>query len=151
MPSYSSDNYDISLNEAALAGTRMGGYKSIDYDLSRYVLVDDFDSNFTQYGYDKKDQFAKLISKATATKPQFQNIRDDQFIISAAFAYLLDKGWTEEEFYNFTKNENGDGIVGGLDIAIRRQHHAATHGSKSNIMTVCEKYVWQFRNHMYGF
>src|SRR5699024_979083 len=56
-----------------------------------------------------------------------------------------------EEFYNFTKDESGEGIIGGVDLSIHGTHHSATHGSQSSFMTVCEKYVWQARNAISGF
>ena len=51
MPPYKADSYDIPLDEKALSGTRMSGYSAIDYDLARYVLIDHFESAFSQYGH----------------------------------------------------------------------------------------------------
>lgn len=151
MPPYKSDNYAIALNERALSGTRMSGYSAISYDLARYVLIDHFESAFSQYGHRDGDQITDLINKVAKLQPKFANIKNEQFIISAAFAYLTQIGWNEEEFYNFKQKEQGGGIIGGLDIAILRKYTPATHGSQSSVMTVCEKYIWQFRNHMGGF
>lgn len=151
MPPYKADSYDIPLDEKALSGTRMSGYSAIDYDLARYVLIDHFESAFSQYGHRDGDQITDLISKVAQLQPEFANIKNEQFIISAAFAYLSQVGWNEDEFYNFKQKEQGDGIIGGLDVAILRRYTPATHGSKSSVMTVCEKYIWQFRNHMDGF
>lgn len=151
MPPYKSDNYVIALDERALSGTRMSGYSAIDYDLARYVLIDHFESAFSQYGHRDGDQITDLINKVAQLQPKFKNIKNEQFIISAAFAYLSLVGWNEDEFYNFKQKEQGDGIIGGLDVAILRRYTPATHGSQSSVMTVCEKYIWQFRNHMGGF
>lgn len=151
MPPYKSDNYAIALNEKALSGTRMSGYSAITYDLARYVLIDHFESAFSQYGHRDGDQITELINKVAQLQPKFKNIKNEQFIISAAFAYLSQVGWNEDEFYNLKQKEQGDGIIGGLDIAILRRYTPATHGSQSSVMTVCEKYIWQFRNHMGGF
>lgn len=151
MPPYKSDNYAIALNKKALAGTRMSGHSAIDYDLARYVLIDHFESVFSQYGHSDGDQIDNLISEVSKTQPEFTNINSEQFIISAAFAYLLQMGWNEDEFYNLKPKEQDNGTIDGLDVAILRRYAATTHGLKSPIMTVCEKYVWQFRNYMSGF
>lgn len=68
-----------------------------------------------------------------------------------SYAFILEMGWNEQEFYNFNEDESGEGIVGGVDCSIRGTHHSATHGSQSSVMTVCEKYVWQARNEISGF
>lgn len=60
-------------------------------------------------------------------------------------------GWNEHEFYDFVENVPGGGIVEGVDRFIRGKYYPETHGSKSPVMTVCEKYVWQARNSINGF
>ncbi|MBQ2819116.1 MAG: hypothetical protein IJF14_01885 [Clostridia bacterium] len=152
LPPYQVKTNDISLNKEALAGTRMNGYKAIDYDLSRYVLVDHFLSDFSSYTNKKsKGQILNLIACIAKDHPEYLGITEEQFFISMAYAYILEMGWNEEEFYNFEKDDAGNDIIGGADIAILRTYHAATHGSKSAVMTVCEKYVWQARNSISGF
>lgn len=151
MPPYKSNDYYIPLDVRALSGTRMSGYSAIDYDLARYVLIDHFESSFSQYGDRYGDQITDLINKVVQLQPDFSNINNEQFVLSAAFAYLTQMGWNEDEFYNLNKKEHEDGIIGGLDCAIRRTYMPATHGSQSSVMTVCEKYIWQFRNQMDGF
>lgn len=81
---------------------------------------------------------------------EIESLEPNQFVLSAAYAYILRQGWNEEEFYG---HPNGDkpGEVIGTDIAIMRQHHPATHGSKSSIMTFCEKYTWCARNVILGY
>lgn len=152
LPPYQVKTNDISLNKDALAGTRMSGYKAIDYDLSRYVLVDHFLSDFSSYTNKKsKGQILKLIARIAKDQPEYSGISEEQFFISMAYAYILEMGWNEEEFYNFEKDASGEEIIGGADIAILRTYHAATHGGKSSVMSVCEKYVWQARNSISGF
>lgn len=151
LPPYKSEDYSIDLDARALSGTRMSGYSAIGYDLARYVLIDHFESAFSQYGHRDGDQITDLINKVAQLQPDFSNIKNEQFIISAAFAYLKKTGWNEDEFYNLNKKGQDKGIIGGLDISILRRYPPATHGSQSSVMTVCEKYIWQFRNYMSGF
>lgn len=151
MPPYTVTGNSIALNKDALSGTRMGGYSAIDYDLSRYVLVDHIESDFNSYPQHNTKQFEKLISAVIAEQPEYAGMTVEKFIISAAYAYILEMGWSEHEFYNFDKDESGDGIIGGVDCSIRGTYHSATHGSQSSVMTVCEKYVWQARNEISGF
>lgn len=151
MPPYTITGNSIALNKDALSGTRMNGYSAIDYDLSRYVLVDHIESDFNSYPQRNTKQFEKLVSAVITEQPEYAGMTVEKFIISAAFAYILEMGWNEQEFYNFNEDESGEGIVGGVDCSIRGTHHSATHGSQSSVMTVCEKYVWQARNEISGF
>lgn len=149
LPPYHSQENSISLNKEALAGTYMGGYSEIDYDLSRYVLIDHFTSGFSNYG--TGNQFKELIDKIGTVQPDFKNIEFYQLVLSAAYAYILNMGWAEKNFCSLECDSEGNKEYIGLDVSIRRMHHSATHGAQSNIMTVCEKYVWQFRNWFSGF
>lgn len=45
-PPYKKNKHLLKINKGALNGTRMGGYKSITYDLSRYVLCDPIVNDF---------------------------------------------------------------------------------------------------------
>lgn len=150
LPPYSVVGDRISLNKDALNGTRMGGYSAISYDLARYVLIDHIESDFNSYYQRKNKQFTKLIDRITDEQPDFKGISVEQFILSAAYAYILDMGWNESEFYNHDKNENGQ-FIGGVDDSIRGTFYPATHGEKSSVMTICEKYVWQARKYISGF
>lgn len=151
LPPYQIDELDIKLNKEALKGTRMGGYSAINYDLARYVLIDHFSSRFNVNDHKGTNQFSKLIEEIGLKYPGFSNISFEQFIISAAYAFVLDMGWNEKEFYNYDKDSSEKEIIGGIDCSIRETYIPATHGSMSNVMTVCEKYVWQARNYISGF
>ena len=74
-------------------------------------------------------------------KIENKNLNGDTFIISAAYQYLLNCGWTEKEFYERNK----------IDVEIMGKYHPTTHGSKSSVMSFVEKYIWCFRNHMMGY
>jgi len=218
-------NRIISLNREATAGSRMGGYGPINYDLARYVLCDpisrmffssygniitdeekNYELHFTEKeikeilskhkGFIKHNCKEKLREILLAHKKRrnlmesFINvdiINDDaditttsselpvnkynkevdsflseqantigmeslepiQFILSAAYAYILEQGWNEKEFYNTNDKKTGEVI--GVDIAILRRFSHATHGAKSRVMTFCEKYTWCARNEILGY
>lgn len=202
-PPYKMGN-NLSINTDALNGSRMGGYGPIDYDLSRYVLVDPIESRFfkeTCYIYHEDEiynhytnddidvvlitennldvncimQLAEIKSllnqhsnswynrreKLTNKSPKelldeyaftynLQSLTSTQFILCVVYDKLLALGWDEEVFYG-KPNGGKPGEVIGLDIAILREHHKATHGSMSHIMQFAEKYTWIARNELYGF
>lgn len=150
LPPYTSEKYQIALNKDALSGTRMSGYSAIDYDLSRYVLIDHLESKFNSYTYRKNDQLKKMIKKATKDNFDYSGITFEQFILSVVYAFILNMGWNELEFFNYEKNKDGE-LIGGVDCSIGRYYYPATHGAQSRVMTVCEKYVWQARNAISGF
>ncbi|WP_400245925.1 hypothetical protein AB3U99_04875 [Niallia sp. JL1B1071] len=104
-------------------------------------------SKLPTYKYNKEgDSF--LLEHARIL--EMETLEASQFVLAAAYAYILLQGWNNEEFYGYP---NGDkpGEVIGVDIAIMRQHHSATHGSKSSIMTFAEKYTWCARNEILGY
>jgi hypothetical protein len=116
-------------------------------------LIDDDTDNIAQnfelsvYKYNKEaDSFLSEHARILG----MESLKPDQFVLSAAYAYILQQGWNEEEFHG-CPNGGKPGEVIGADIAILRQHHPATHGSKSSIMTFCEKYTWCARNEILGY
>lgn len=147
LPPYKLKNTEISLNKFALAGTRMGGYSAIHYDLARYVLVDHFDGGFNSWN---NRQLEKLVKRIGKRNPEYHGMTSEQFIISAAYAFICNMGWSEDEFYNHNKDEAGN-LIGGVDISIGASYPSADHGTQSSVMTVCEKYVWAARNYISGF
>lgn len=156
-PPYKTDELMISTNIDALAGTRMDGYKLIDYDLSRYVLCDPIDRQFFHHYLKSEDilsvKIDELISNLLQEYAEIlgqPQITSDQFIISSAYSYVLLQGWNHQEFYG-KPNGGKPGEIIGVDISIMRQYHPATHGSKSSVMTFTEKYVWSARNELMGY
>ena len=147
LPPYVEGNTEIALNEDALSGTRMGGYSAITYDLARYVLIDHFDKGFNTW---HSRQLDKFVQEYAQKHLNVDGLSSEQFIISAAYAFILQMGWNEEEFYNFNKDTSGK-YIGGVDCSISASYPSATHGAQSSVMTVCEKYVWAARNYINGF
>lgn len=69
------------------------------------------------------------------------NLSEVGFIISAAYQYLLECGWNENDFWK----------KGKVDCEIRGRYYPATHGAKSMVMSFVEKYIWCFRNEIMGY
>ena len=148
LPPYRPASNCINLSQEALAGTYMGGYKGITYDLGRYVLIDHITSVLPDHGEGVAQQYERLIENISVNRPEFAGISSSQFILSAAYEFIIMCGWNEKEFLDYdTKRKN----VYGADAAISRSYSPQTHGSQSPIMTICEKYVWQARNYISGF
>ncbi len=147
LPPYSINNLNIALNKDALAGDRMGGYSAITYDLARYVLVDHFEFDFNTPQIRRLDSLVKSFAEENT---DYHDITSEQFIISAAYAFILQMGWNEEEFYNRNIDETGH-YIGGVDFSIGASYYPADHGAQSEIMTVCEKYIWAARSYLSGF
>ncbi len=150
LPPYTSTTYNIKLNKEALSGTRMSGYSGIDYDLARYVLIDHFEYAFEDYSDKEGGKFFELIKKVATEQPEYIGITTEQFILSATYAYILQIGWNKNEFRTHKKNGSENAFI-GVDSSILATYFPATHGEKSSVMTVCEKYVWQARNYISGF
>lgn len=146
LPPYHVDNIDIELNKDALSGSRMEGYSAIDYDLARYVLIDHITAGYLW----EKRQLDNLLLQYAKYFPDYEGITDEKFVLSAAYAYILQMGWNKEEFYHYSKDETGF-IIGGVDFSIRGKYKSADHGAMSHVMTVCEKYVWAARYIICGF
>ncbi|PEE97786.1 hypothetical protein CON21_26255 [Bacillus thuringiensis] len=235
---------DIPIDITAITGSRMGGYGPIDYDLSRYVLIDQINSSFfyteEEYSDSVRDEIARLsdffeldevkvilktedleeeikiilnglvdyyknqqsfwteisfvedygdsensasieeeddvgiaeefgerfLKKGTLNfkynikaeklmnrymeKYDIQNFTSDQFILCAAYNYLIKQGWKEDVFITHSSSDNKEHII-GIDSAIRGRFHAATHGAKSGVMSFCEKYIWIAKNEILGY
>ena len=147
LPPYASTSNYIALSEEALAGTYMGGYGGISYDLGRYVLIDHITGVFPDHSNKAEKQFEKLIEIIAKNRSEFAGISSTQFILSAAYEFISMCGWTEE----FRYHEVNGRKIRGVDWAISGSHWPKTHGSQSPVMTICEKYVWQARNYISGF
>ncbi|HHY2674434.1 TPA: hypothetical protein ACV439_002308 [Bacillus toyonensis] len=83
-------------------------------------------------------------------KYNVQNLTSDQFILCAAYNYLMKQGWTKDIFLTHISSNSEERIV-GIDSAIRGRFHAATHGAKSGVMSFCEKYIWTAKNEILGY
>lgn len=151
LPPYTVTRNTIALNKGALKGTRMGGYRAITYDLSRYVLVDDIVADFNSHQQRATKQFEELLDAIVSKQPEYAGMTVEQFVISAAYAYILEMGWDEQNVSDLNGDESGELNFEEVDCSIQSVHDPATHGSQSSFMTVCEKYIWQARNVIRGF
>lgn len=134
MPAYK-DSFD---------SKRLSGYGPIDYDLARYVLCDHLDRFFcinykTREYLREAEEFIEKYKK----KYDVDMLEPEGLIISIAFQYLLNQGWDEKIFWECEDKNNL-----GIDICIRNTYMRSTHGAKSKVMTVAEKYVWCVKHRM---
>ena len=132
----------LDLEVEALGARRMDGFCAINYDVARYVLCDHLDCFFRQNYKTHRycEQTEQLIEKYKL-KYDLNNVEQDGLIISMAFRYLKDQGWSESVFLSNDKQK-----YVGVDSSIRFTCYPATHGSMSRIMSVAEKYTWIFRH-----
>ena len=79
--------------------------------------------------------------KAEGQKIKKYDLSEAEFIISAAYQYLLECGWNEVDFFGKDK----------IDSEIRGRYYYATHGARSSVMSFVEKYIWCFRNKIMGY
>ena len=87
--------------------------------------------------YERYNEAATKLLKKFAKYLNLEYIQVDQFVLGAAYAYLKQNGWNED-----TEN---------ADRGIKEICFPADHGSKSRIMTLCEKYIWCFKHEIYGY
>lgn len=87
--------------------------------------------------YEHYNNEATKLLKQIAKDLSLDSIRSDQFVLGAAYAYLKQNGWNED-------TDKADSGVKGIC-------YPADHGSKSRIMTLCEKYIWCFKHEIYGY
>lgn len=151
LPPYSANNYKIKLDKGALSGTRMSGYRGINYDLSRYVLIDHIESNFNRNNQKNKQLLKEFLSEVCANLDDCSEMKFEQFILSSAHAFITDMGWNENEFKNYNVDKSTGKKIGGFDCSILETYYQADHGAQSKVMSVCEKYVWMARDYIYGF
>lgn len=144
IPPYNYEPECMPMHKEALDSSRMGGYKAIDYDLARYVLCDHFDC-FFRVDYCTKDYHEKAKAFIEKYKEKFElsELKVEGFIIAVAYQYLLNQGWNIEDFWI-----SDDRRKCGVDCAILRTYHSATHGEMSRVMTVAEKNVWLGKHQM---
>lgn len=132
----------------ATKGTRMAGYKTMDYDVARYVLCDPLDRMFFN-NRNYTEEIEKLV-KRYGRKYHLPDLTSEKWILGSAFGQVEAAGWSEDIFYG-KPNGGRTGEQLGLDIAISRQFGSATHGSMSRIMTIAEKYSWGAKMELLGY
>ncbi len=133
---------------------RITSWDSIMIEISNGIsrVKSDVDSNavISKSPIIKYNREADSFLSGLARNMGMESLEADQFIISAAYKYLLLQGWNREEFCGYsTGDESKEGV--GVDSAILGRYYPATHGSKSKVMTFCEKYIWCARNEILGY
>lgn len=147
-PPYKISTSLLPFSVEATNGTRMGGYKTLDYDLARYVLCDPISRMFLN-NRDYKNKINALLKKY-GKKYGIENLTSEKFILGSAFGYIKQAGWNERDFYG-KPNGGKAGEAIGVDIAIIRKYYPATHGSMSKIMSITEKYAWCAKMEILGY
>lgn len=146
LPRYSYEKKNPKIFKEALNSERMGGFFPIHYDLARYVLCDNFDPYFRKNN--KKEAYS-LEAQAFISKYEDEyNIKIDNIdglIISLAYQYLLDQGWNREKFLGDKQNK-----IVGVDQGILSTFRYATHGERSHVMTISEKYTWSAQHKLFA-
>lgn len=132
----------------ATEGTRMAGYKTMDYDVARYVLCDPLDRMFFN-NRNYTEEIAKLV-KRYGRKYHLSDLTSEKWVLGSAFGQVEAAGWSEDIFYG-KPNGGRTGERLGLDIAISRQFGFARQGSMSRIMTIAEKYSWCAKMELLGY
>lgn len=147
-PPYRTNTSLLPFAVEATEGTRMAGYKTMDYDVARYVLCDPLDRMFLSNRNHKED--VEMLVKRYGREYGLPNLTLEQWVLGSAFGQVKAAGWREDVFYGIP-NGGKPGERLGLDIAICRQFRAATHGSMSRIMTITEKYSWCAKMELLGY
>lgn len=107
--------------------------KRVNENIDKVINSKPENVNPYEHYNDKATKFLKQVAKEL----NLDSIHSDQFVLGAAYAYLKQNGWNED-----TNN---------VDNSIKGFYHPADHGSKSKIMTLCEKYIWCFKHEIYGY
>ena len=102
-----------------------------------------------------KQQDVKYSPEATALlaeygkKYEIKNLAPGTLRNGLILAFVYSQGWKPELFYG-KPNGGKEGEVLGADLAIAREHHPSSHGSRSPIASFGEKYIWLGVNEVAG-
>lgn len=142
-PPYNYVQNELPVYKDALNSTKLGGYNGMNYDLSRYVLCDEFSEYFKE-NYITHQYHGKTIAfkKYYEEKYEISNLEVDGIIIAAAYQYILNQGWNPEMFWISDDNKIG------VDVAIQHTYSYATHGAMSRVMSVVEKNTWLAKHYI---
>lgn len=136
-PPYNADASLLPFSVEAIEGTRMEGYKTMDYNVSRYILCEPLDEKFFK-NRDNNEKIEEILNKF-CREYHLPSLSSEEWVLGCAFGQVKAAGWREDVFYG---KPNG-GQIGeklGLDIAICRQFGHAAQGSMNRIITIAEKY-----------
>lgn len=137
----------------ACGNDRHNGYWPIHYDLSRYVLVYHLESAFGLNHHWPSSSTENIaldrLLDASAEAAGIPKPGFDGWTIGATYQYLLDHGYSQSVFETTTLPDGSR--ADGVDNLILLTYHHADHGSRSEVMTVAEKYVWCARNEICGY
>lgn len=104
-------------------------------------------STFTPVRYED-DAHDLLVGHALENG--LDSLTPHQLALGFVMSFIYRMGWKEKVFHG---QPNGDqpGEVIGVDVAIMREYHTATHGTQSTVMQFAEKYTWCAVHDMLGY
>ncbi|OMP68695.1 restriction endonuclease [Domibacillus epiphyticus] len=134
-PPYSHDDELLPIDESATLKVtqeqgRGWGVTPITSDLAWYVIKKGYEPFFENNPItsSKSSEAIEHLSKY-----DIENLTPHAWAIGAAIEIIKGYGWSETRFLS---------PEDGIDTTIIRKYQRATHGSKSTITTIAEKYVW---------
>lgn len=149
-PPYLSSDDALPLNEIGMEGENNGGPAPMDYDRSRYVVCDPVQNRFfRRWGNEKVDEQKEFL-EGQAKRLGVSEMDAAQFCHCAVQGCLSQWGW-DNGIHHFFEAGSPDPKSFGIDIAITRRYHSSSHGQRSNIVSIGEKYIWTAKNRIMGY
>lgn len=150
-PPYSSPDGALPLDSLGMEGDGQRGPDPMDYDRARYVVCDPISSAFSpRFGTGVGDGLVNDFLAAQAMRLDIPAMSFEQFCHCAVQGCIREWGWSKEAYSYRNKAQDGS-IECGIDIAVRRLYPPATHGQRSGVVSIGEKYVWCARNSIMGY
>lgn len=109
---------------------RSWGVTPLTSDLAWYVIKKGYEPFFES---NPNTRTKSLEALEHLSKYGIENLTPYAMAIGAAIEIIKGYGWSKARFLNREE---------GTDTAIIRKYQSATHGSRSKVTTIAEKYVW---------
>ena len=150
-PPYVSSRDSIPLDAVGMDGETNGGPSPMSYDLSRYVVCEPVQTRFfsLRSGGSEKSRAERFL-EYQAERLGVGEINVAQFCHCAVQGCIRRWGWSEESFSYLVPGDDEPEAF-GVDVAVRRRCSPSTHGQRSRIVSVGEKYVWCSKNEIIGY
>ena len=136
----------IPLHTGAFSTDRMDSYGEFNYDITRYILCDPITSLFFQRGgasYSLFNSKSEQLLQSYAKNYKVKKLNSSGFIMAAAYQFFINCGYS-----NSLCEEHHEG---GQRYNIAHVNGDATHGSKSKIYSIAEKYARRSKYYLLGY